>query len=148
MRQIATFYPFSFPFVGCQMSVICSIYSLFCGDNGEFSRVCLTIVCFHATPSCLSTGSKKWCIGCLWWEHSKDTSWGLFGQAAERTIEVFRLLIILVTSLVAFNLFWRNEWGKLIKSCQSRKISPQTAAGQHGVASADQHMALQANMAS
>ena len=45
----------------------------------------------------------------------KDTRSGLFGQAAETTMEIIRLLIILVTSVVAFNLFWRNEWGKLIK---------------------------------
>ena len=63
----------------------------------------------------LYTGNNKWCMACVWWEYSKNTRLGLFGQAAERTMEIIRLLIILITSVVSFNLFWRNEWGKLIK---------------------------------
>jgi len=63
------------------------------------------------------TGNKKWCLGCAWWEldFSQETSRDIFDQAAERAIEVLRLLIILFTSVVAFNLVWRSEWGRFNK---------------------------------
>ena len=102
------------PIIGCQASVIWTMFSLFCGDRGELWQ--LTQLKWMHTHTCLCTGNQKWCIGCLWWEYSKDSSRGLLGRAAEQTSELFRLLILIITSVVAINLFWRNEWGKADRS--------------------------------
>ena len=66
----------------------------------------------------LFLGTKRFCPVCIWWEwdYSKDPKSGLFDQAAERTFELFRLLIILFTSVVSFSLIWKNAWCKIYKS--------------------------------
>ena len=100
----------------CRMSSICdmdNVHSILWRQRWVFTIVTFEV---NATHTCLFTGNLKWCIGCLWWEYSKDSSFGLLGRAAEQTSEVFRLLLVLITSVVAINLFWRNEWGKANRS--------------------------------
>ena len=66
--------------------------------------------------SIITKGNRRFCPGCVWWELEdsiKDSKVGLLDRAVERASEVFRLLIILITSVVAFSLFWKNKWGKL-----------------------------------